>query len=124
MVMSVFLTGCLEEEQPIENTSVPAPLEQEEGQIEVSYDDAQEHMVRLEYYENMTPSSLDIKKGDMVSWWSQKRQGTFVLVSEEGLFTDQELKYRVPFTYTFYKSGTYHFTAEGLPAMNLTVNVS
>ena len=83
-----------------------------------------DHIVRLEYYEVIRPSELDIKVGDTVSWWSGKRQGTYVLVSKEGLFPDKEMAYSVPYSYTFNDPGTYLFTVKDVPTMNVTISVS
>ena len=42
-----------------------------------------------------------------------------MLVSKDGLFPDEKLSYRVPFTYIFNKTGTYHFTVKDIPEMNV-----
>lgn len=83
------------------------------------------HIVRLVYpYNVMRPSELDIKTGDIVSWWSDKKQKPdYTLVSKEGLFPDKELDYSVPFNYTFNSPGTYFFTVKDLPDMNVTITV-
>ena len=73
---------------------------------------------------SLRPSELDIKTGDTVSWWSDKRQKPdYVLVSKEGLFPDKELAYSVPYTYTFNNPGTYLFTVKDIPEMNVTIRV-
>ena len=73
---------------------------------------------------SIKPSELNISRGDTVSWWSDKRQGNYVLVSEDGLFPDEILSYRVPFTYTFNETGTYRFIVKNIPEMNATVRVN
>ena len=84
------------------------------------------YTVRLRYPSSfgITPSTLDIKTGDTVSWWSQKPQKPdYVLVSKEGLFPDTALDYSVPFNYTFSQSGNFSFYVKDLPDMNITVTV-
>jgi plastocyanin len=83
----------------------------------------EDHIVRLENYGVARPPELEISKGDTVSWWSDKRQGNYVLVSEEKLFPDEKLSYRIPFTYTFNETGTYRFIVKDLPEMNATIRV-
>lgn len=85
------------------------------------------HVVRLKYppQYGVVPSELDIKTGDIVSWWSDKPQKPdYILVSKEGLFPDKELDYRVPFNYTFSSPGSYLFSVKDLPDMNVTVTVN
>ncbi len=89
------------------------------GQGEVS-------IVRLRYppQYGFVPSKLDIKTGDIVSWWSDKRQKPdYVLVSKERLFPDKALDYSVPYNYTFSSPGSYLFTVKDIPEMNVTVTV-
>jgi plastocyanin len=84
------------------------------------------YIVRLRYppQYGFVPSKLDIKTGDIVSWWSDKKQKPdYTLVSKEGLFPDKELDYSVPFNYTFSSPGTYLFTVKDLPDMNVTITV-
>ena len=84
------------------------------------------YTVRLRYPSSfgITPSTLDIKTGDIVSWWSEKRQKPdYVLVSKEGLFPDKALDYSVPYNYTFSSPGSYLFTVKDTPEMNVTVTV-
>jgi plastocyanin len=71
----------------------------------------------------MKPSELTITRGDLISWWNYKRQGSYTLVSEDGLFEDTELLYMRYLNHTFKDTGTYRFSVEGLPHMNLTVTV-
>jgi plastocyanin len=84
------------------------------------------NIVRLRYppQYGFVPSKLDIKTGDIVSWWSDKRQKPdYVLVSKEGLFPDKALDYSVPYNYTFSSPGSYLFTVKDIPEMNVTVTV-
>lgn len=124
----LFASGCAEENTKPAAEGSNASEASAEPQDNVSQENVtsgsgEDHIVRLEYYNVSRPSELDIPAGDTVSWWSGKRQGIFVLVSEDGLFSDQELAYSVPYSYTFNKPGTYLFTVKDTP-MNVTVRVS
>jgi plastocyanin len=122
----LFASGCAgEDTKPAaeESNASDASAQDNVSQENVSSGSGEDHIVRLEYYNVSRPSELDIKAGDTVSWWSGKRQGTFVLVSEDGLFSDQELNYSVPYSYTFTTPGTYLFTVKDSP-MNVTIRVS
>jgi len=127
MIVFLLASGCADKNTGTvpEDSNVSAPEANVTAQNEnISSGSGEDHIVRLEYYEVIRPSELDIKKGDTVSWWSGKRQGTYVLVSEEGLFPDKELAYSVPYSYTFDKPGTYLFTVKDVPEMNCTIRVS
>ena len=128
VLASILISGCLQEnvetieivEEVSESTPSDNLLSENETVIAKLRPGA---MVRLEYYGVMKPSAIDINKGETVGWWSQKSQGSFVLVSEEGLFEDVELFYRHTFNYTFYETGTYKFSVKDLPQMNGTITV-
>jgi plastocyanin len=128
LVMFVFLfaSGCTEKDAAVpddSNTSIPKAgeaVQQEENESSESGD----HIVRLQNYGVVTPPELDISRGDTISWWSDKRQGNYVLVSEDGLFPDEKLSYRVPFMYTFNETGTYRFIVKNIPEMNATIRVN
>ena len=128
LVMFVFLfaSGCAEKDAAVpdnSNTSIPKAgeaVQQEENESSESGD----HIVRLQNYGVVTPPELDISRGDTISWWSDKRQGNYVLVSEDGLFPDEKLSYRVPFMYTFNETGTYRFIVKNIPEMNATIRVN
>ncbi|WP_255334738.1 cell surface lipoprotein [Methanosarcina sp. KYL-1] len=124
----LFASGCAEDGSgpaPGEDGAVVTEAVSEETEESTSVGQGEEHVMRLEYYEVVRPSELDIPRGDTISWWSYKRQGDlYVLFSEEGLFEDTELSYSVPFSYTFKEAGVYHFGVRDVPAMNMTVRVS
>jgi len=127
VLASLFISGCTEEDAgPVETDDAGAPESgvEEQGDESLPVGPTEDHIVRLEYYGVMKPSELEISRGDTVSWWSYKRQGTYVLVSEDGLFPNTELEYSVPFSYTFNEAGSYSFTAEDVPDMNMTVTVN
>ncbi len=126
----LFASGCAEEDAGTateeSDASESAATEPQENvpQENVASGSGKDHIVRLEYYNVIRPSELDIQAGDTVSWWSGKRQGNYVLVSEEGLFSDQEMAYSVPYSYTFNTPGTYLFTVKDVPEMNVTIRVN
>ncbi|AKB60211.1 cupredoxin domain-containing protein [Methanosarcina mazei] len=129
----LFASGCAgedseaasEESDALEASAEPQDDVQQEN---VSSGSGKNHIIYIEYYnetvQSVTRSELDISAGDTVSWWSKKRQGTYILVSEEDLFPDQELTYRVPYSYTFNKPGSYLFTVKDVPEMNVTIRVN
>lgn len=133
VLVSVLLSGCAGEKETLsEPEATPAEpettdsteLPDELPTNELAPEAKQEtYQVRLEYYEMMKPSELTITRGDLVSWWNYKRQGSYTLVSEDGLFEDTELLYLRHINYTFGETGTYRFSVEGLPHMNMTVTV-
>ncbi|MDD3245304.1 MAG: cell surface lipoprotein [Methanosarcina sp.] len=126
----LFASGCAEEDAGTateeSDASEAAVTESQENvpQENVASGSGKDHIVRLEYYNVIRPSELDVQAGDTVSWWSGKRQGNYVLVSEEGLFSDQEMAYSVPYSYTFNTPGTYLFTVKDVPEMNVTIRVN
>lgn len=124
----LFASGCAEEGAEPEAEESGDSEASAEPQDNVTSGPGEIHIIYLEYYnattQSVSRSELDISAGDTVSWWSKKRQGTYVLVSEEDLFPDQNLAYRVPYSYTFNNPGTYLFTVKDVPEMNVTVRVS
>jgi len=124
----LFASGCAEEDADsgAEDAASEAAVTESQENVpqENVVSDGKEYIVRLEYYNVTRPSELDILAGDTVSWWSGKRQGKYVLVSEDGLFPDQEMDYSVPYSYTFNTPGTYIFTVKDVPEMNVTIRVS
>ncbi|HII79169.1 MAG TPA: cell surface lipoprotein [Methanosarcina sp.] len=129
----LFASGCAEENTKPAAEGSNASEALAEPQDNVSQDNVasgsgENYIVYLEYYnattQSVSRSELDISAGDTVSWWSKKRQGTYTLVSEENLFPDQELTYRVPYSCTFNNPGTYFFTVKDVPEMNVTIRVS
>ena len=126
--MFLFASGCAGEDTGPAAEESNASEASANSQDNVPQENAtsgagEDHIVRLEYYNVSRPSELDIQTGDTVSWWSGKRQGTYVLVSEDELFSDQELAYSVPYSYTFTTPGAYFFTVKDTP-MNVTIRVS
>lgn len=127
MLIFLFASGCAEDNGTVpedSNSSVPESGDALQSEENTSSKLGKDHIVRLENYGVVTPPELEISKGDTVSWWSDKRQGNYVLVSEDGMFPDKTLSYRVPFTYTFNETGNYRFIVKDLPGMNATIRVN
>lgn len=123
----LFASGCAEDGKSVtddSNSSIPEAGDAVKPEENMSSKLGEDHIVRLENYGVIRPSELNISKGDTISWWSDKRQGNYVLVSKEGMFPDEKLSYRVPFTYTFNEAGTYRFIVKDLPEMNATIRVN
>ena len=117
----IFISGCLQEEEEASESIPSEDLLSENEKVPVKLQPG--GMIRLEYYGVMKPSAVDINKGETVTWRSQKSQGNFILVSEDGLFEDVELFYKHTFNYTFSETGTYMFSVKNLPQMNGTITV-
>lgn len=127
VLIFLFASGCTEDNESVlddSNSSVPEDGSGLQSEDNMTSKLGEDHIVRLENYGVVRPPELEISKGDTVSWWSDKRQGNYVLVSEEKLFPDEKLSYRVPFTHTFNELGTYHFIVKDLPEMNATIRVN
>ncbi|MDD4497776.1 MAG: cell surface lipoprotein [Methanosarcinaceae archaeon] len=129
VIVSVAFAGCAEKEDSVQENSGDSFPSSEQASAEENDEDqtlmaaGELHMIRLGPLNTVNLPALEIPRGDTVSWWSHKKQGTFVLISEDRLFPAEELSYRVPFEYSFTASGTYLFTVEGIPEMNMTVTV-
>jgi len=102
----------------------PAQNETEVSEPSVTGVNEAAYLIRLNN-NRASASSLEIKKGETVSWINlqENPKRVFTLVSEQGLFEDANLVYRRPFAYTFNETGQYDFTVVGQPKMNVTVNV-
>jgi len=129
----LFASGCAGKDAgpASDESNTPAQeagVTEQKGNVPLGAGD--EHIVRLENYGVAKPSELEVPKGDLISWRSDKRQGNYVLISEDGLFSDETLSYRVPFVYTFNNTGTYRFIVKdisetsNMPEMNVTIRVS
>jgi PBP1b-binding outer membrane lipoprotein LpoB len=112
-----------EENKTLEENVTPG----ENGRLNVSTSEIKEtpYLVRL-INKRASSSSLEIKKGESVSWinMEDKPKRVLTLVSEEKLFENTNLAYKRAFTYTFKETGDYHFSIVGQPKMNVTVNVA
>lgn len=71
----------------------------------------------------MTPSEMELEIGDAIAWRNYKPQGTYVLVSDDNLFENQEMSSKDVYFYTFTEKGTYTFSVTDIPEMTLEVTV-
>ncbi|MEZ5335773.1 MAG: cell surface lipoprotein [Methanolobus sp.] len=121
MLAGVLVSGCAdntEEETVVEEETVSEDLVEE-----APAGDGIEQAIRMEHYGMMKPSEVEINRGDTLVWRNYKPQNTYVLVSDDGLFENQEMYVHDTYTYTFMSSGTYTFSVEDYPDMTLTVTV-
>ncbi|AKB79898.1 hypothetical protein MSHOH_3415 [Methanosarcina horonobensis HB-1 = JCM 15518] len=78
----------------------------------------------LIYSTMFSPETIEIEKGDTITWINLKRpKGPSVLVSNNGLWEDATLYYGKTFSYTFEEAGTYTFSLEAMPETKSTVIV-
>lgn len=99
----------------------------ENGRLNISTSEIKETPYLLRLINNrVSSSSLEIKKGESISWINMEDnpKRVLILVSEEKLFENTNLAYRHAFTYTFNETGDYHFSIVGQPRMNVTVGVA
>ncbi|TQD28289.1 hypothetical protein [Methanolobus vulcani] len=122
MLAGVLVSGCADNaddtatDEQIEDTTTEDVAEE--------FTDAVDYGIRMEYYGMMTPSEIEINRGDTLVWTNYKPQNTFVLVSDDGLFEDQEMYVHDTCNYTFTESGTYTFSIVDVPDMTLAVTVN
>lgn len=121
----VMVSGCADEQADSDDATetqpwTPTAEENEEGSASAVA--AKEYGVRLDYT-YFSPAELEINKGDTITWRNNNKQKTYTLVSNEGLFEDQVMKYGNVYHYTFENRGTYNFNEANTPEMTMTVNV-
>ncbi|WP_292469491.1 hypothetical protein [Methanolobus sp.] len=89
-------------------------IEENGEQIEVvEYGGARTYTVFMEKFLTQ-PSSLSINTGDSVMWFNRNDpRRIFTLVSNEGLWENTSIGYRLSFTYTFTEPGTYTYKVLG-----------
>jgi len=108
----------IEEEQ---NENVTGE-EEEAGIVQSAETEPQTYLVRLKNY-LFIPSELDVNVGDTVVWRNFDESSVFTLSSKEGLFEDEKLGYGNTLNYTFTENGSYSFSANGYPNMQMTITV-
>jgi PBP1b-binding outer membrane lipoprotein LpoB len=100
---------------------------EEDGRLNVSTSEIKEtpYMIRL-INKRASSSSLEIKKGESVSWINMEDnpKRVLTLVSEEKLFENTGLVYKRAFTYAFNETGDYQFSVVGQPRMNVSISVA
>jgi len=109
--------GGIEEEQTENVTD-----EEDAGIVQSAETEPQTYLVRLKNY-LFIPSELDVNVGDTVVWRNFDESGVFTLSSKEGLFEDERLGYGNTLNYTFTENGSYSFSANGYPNMQMTITV-
>lgn len=122
VIAGVLVSGCSDNKED-------APVNEEENITKdvtagsTTTGSGQDYAVRMEYYGAMKPDEIEINAGDTIAWRNYKPQGTYTLVSNQGLFEDQVMDSNDAYSYTFTQSGTYNFSVADYPDMTLTVTV-
>ncbi|WP_440948268.1 cell surface lipoprotein [Methanosarcina sp. T3] len=116
------LTPGIEEGIEEEQTENVTGEEEEPGIVQPAETEPEIYLVRLKNY-LFIPSELEVNSGDTVVWRNFDESGVFTLRSKEGLFEDQQLGYGNTLNYTFTENGSYSFSANGYPNMQMTITV-
>ncbi|MDK2824900.1 Plastocyanin [Methanolobus vulcani] len=127
MIAGVFVSGCADnaddtatDEKTVEETTTTEDVVEDTTPMS----EGKDYAVRMEYYGAMKPAELEINRGDSIAWRNYKPQGTYTLVSDDGLFENQEMDSNDAYSYTFTESGTYTFSVVDYPDMTLRVTVN
>lgn len=127
MLAGVLVSGCTDsqsedttEAQTEETVEEQTEVEAEEEEVTVG--EPEEYAVRMEYY-GFVPAEMEIRKGDIIAWRNYNKQKVYTLVSDDGLFDDQEMKFGNMYNHMFDEKGTYTFSVKDVPDMTLTVTV-
>jgi plastocyanin len=126
LIALVMGSGCADDQTEADDMTegqaqTPAE-EQGVSEAPVSAVASEEYGARLEYF-GFVPEELEINRGDTVTWRNNNKQKVYTLISDDGLFDDQEMKYGNTFYHIFESSGTYTFSVADTPDMTMTVNV-
>ncbi|WMW26249.1 cell surface lipoprotein [Methanolobus sediminis] len=125
MLAGVLVSGCADN---ADNAATDEQIEdattEDVAEATDVVGDGIDYGIRMEYYGMMKPSEIEINRGDTLVWTNYKPQNTFVLVSDDGLFEDQEMYVHDTYNYTFTESGTYTFSVVDYPDMTLTATVN
>ncbi len=114
LIAGIMVCGCAEKEDSTTDS---------EEEVQSTVVRGEEYAIRMEWFGAMKPSELEINKGDVLVWRNYKETGFYNLISDDGLFQDQEMKFGAMFDYMFEESGTYTFSVKDYPEMVLTVTV-
>ncbi|SFM32421.1 cupredoxin domain-containing protein [Methanolobus profundi] len=88
------------------------PSEKDEPKI-IDYEGAKTYTIYMENF-LAQPSDLTINEGDSVMWFNRNDpKRIFTLISNEDLWENTSMGYRLSFTYTFNESGTYTYKVLG-----------
>jgi plastocyanin len=122
VIALVMISGCAEDQTEADDATAQSqePEDEQDGS-ETSVESVQ-HSASMEFF-GFVPTTLDINKGDTVSWRNNNKQRVYTLISDEEIFENQEMKYGNIFYYVFENSGTYTFSVKDTPEMTMTVNV-
>lgn len=134
ILLSFTVIGCVddEEETPIENdtdnmtsddvvnetandTDMNVTVEEtEDEKLEITeYEGARTYTIYMENFLTQ-PGNVTLNKGDSVMWFNRNEpKRIFTVVSNEGLWENKSLGYRLSFTHTFNESGTYTYHVPG-----------
>lgn len=99
--------------------------EEEDEKLEIKeYEGARTYTVYMENFLTQ-PANLTLNEGDSVMWFNRNDpKRIFTLVSNEGLWENVTMGYRLSFTYTFNETGTYTYEVPGWEArMKGTITV-
>ena len=130
----VLLSGCIEEKQgtqvptsgqtPAVTTPVTVPVSSQATATAVSdvTPTGKKELIELDNRRVFNPQTIKIEPGDEI-FWNNIQVDTLILVSEDGLFSDQELRYDQKYQYIFNKIGTYRFYLKNNKSLNGTIIV-
>jgi plastocyanin len=126
VIALVMTSGCADDQAETEDTTEGqtgiTAEEQNAEDAPASAVEAMQYGVRMDYT-YFSPAVLDLNRGDTVTWRNNNKQKVYTLISDDGLFGDQEMKYGNTFYHIFENGGTYSFSVKDTPEMTMTVNV-
>ncbi|WP_292463704.1 hypothetical protein [Methanolobus sp.] len=126
LIALVMGSGCADEQAEAddmtEGQTQASSEEQEADEVPMSAVESAKYMASMEYY-GFVPLEQEINRGDTVTWRNNNKQKVYTLISDDGLFDDQEMKYGNTFHHVFESGGTYTFSIADIPDMTMTVNV-
>jgi plastocyanin len=129
IVVSEKMMASVEDEETDDVIKAPEPSMMEEdagSQTQVSErEQTMEQNNEFLIIRVATPTSMEIKAGDTVTWRNlQRPKMSLVLISDDGLWDDQTVYYGKAFSYTFEEAGTYRFSVQDNPAIAGTIVVT
>nr|WP_321497591.1 hypothetical protein [uncultured Methanolobus sp.] len=123
IVVSEERMASVEDMETDEVMPAPAPLMMKEGEDDGSMvqvrEQTMEHNYEVLVIRVATPSLMQIKAGDTVTWRNMQRpKMPLVLMSDAGIWDDQTIYYGKTFSYTFEKAGTCRYSVQNNPAIS------
>ncbi|WP_340820164.1 hypothetical protein [Methanolobus sp. WCC4] len=123
MLAGVLVSGCTDNaDTTAENEIEETTTEDTEEEVE-TIGEGIDYGVKMEWFGKMNPDELELNRGDTIAWRNGKPQGTYTLISDDGLFENQIMDNNDAYEYTFMTSGTYTFSVQDESNMTLTVTV-